>query len=44
VAVDCRTRDKVIHDHFGVNFEIVRVVVENELPKQRAVKTLIDES
>ena len=26
-------RDKVIHDYFGVNLEIVWAVVENELPK-----------
>ena len=26
-------RDKVIHDYFGVNLEIVWAVVEKELPK-----------
>ena len=26
-------RDKVIHDYFGVNLEIVWVVVEKELPR-----------
>jgi hypothetical protein len=26
-------RDKVIHDYFGVNFEIVWAVVQNDLPK-----------
>lgn len=36
-------RDKVIHDYFGVNLEIVWAVVENELPKLRtAVSALLD--
>lgn len=26
-------RDKVIHDYFGVNLDIVWAVIENELPK-----------
>jgi uncharacterized protein with HEPN domain len=26
-------RDKVIHDYFGVNFEIVWAVVQKDLPK-----------
>jgi uncharacterized protein with HEPN domain len=29
-------RDKVIHDYFGVNLEIVWAVVQQELPKLRA--------
>ena len=28
-------RDKVIHDYFGVNLEIVWAVIVNELPKLR---------
>jgi uncharacterized protein with HEPN domain len=28
-------RDKVIHDYFGVNLEIVWAVVQKELPKLR---------
>lgn len=36
-------RDKVIHDYFGVNLEIVWAVVENELPKLRsAILALLD--
>jgi len=35
-------RDKLIHDYFGVNLEIVWAVVEKELPKLRtAVSALI---
>ncbi|MBI3491219.1 MAG: DUF86 domain-containing protein [Acidobacteria bacterium] len=35
-------RDKVIHDYFGVDLEIVWAVVEKELPKFRsAIKTLL---
>ncbi len=35
-------RDKVIHDYFGVNLEIVWGVVERELPKlQRAINELL---
>ena len=34
--------DKVIHDYFGVNLEIVWAVVEQELPKlRRAVVDLL---
>ncbi len=29
-------RDKLIHDYFGVNLEIVWAVVEKELPKLRS--------
>jgi uncharacterized protein with HEPN domain len=29
-------RDKVIHDYFGVNLEIVWAVVQKELPKLTA--------
>ena len=29
-------RDKIIHDYFGVNLEIVWAVVEKELPKLRS--------
>jgi uncharacterized protein with HEPN domain len=36
-------RDKVIHDYFGVNLEIVWAVVENELPKLKsAIDTLLN--
>jgi uncharacterized protein with HEPN domain len=36
-------RDKVIHDYFGVNLEIVWGVVERELPKLRiAITALLD--
>ena len=36
-------RDKVIHDYFGVNLEIVWVVVEKDLPKlERAVQALLE--
>jgi uncharacterized protein with HEPN domain len=36
-------RDKVIHDYFGVNLEIVWGVVEKELPKlQEAIKALLN--
>lgn len=35
-------RDKVIHDYFGVNLEIVWAVVEKELPKlETAVAELL---
>jgi len=30
-------RDKVIHDYFGVNLEIVWAVVQKDLPKLSAV-------
>jgi len=33
-------RDKVIHDYFGVNLDIVWAVVEKELP---ALRTAIDQ-
>jgi uncharacterized protein with HEPN domain len=36
-------RDKVIHDYFGVNLEIVWGVIEKELPKLgRAIKALLE--
>lgn len=28
-------RDKIIHDYFGVNLEIVWAVIVNELPRLR---------
>jgi len=35
-------RDKVIHDYFGVNLEIVWAVVEKDLPQlERAVRDLL---
>lgn len=35
-------RDKVIHDYFGVNLDIVWAVVENELPRLKtAVSALL---
>jgi uncharacterized protein with HEPN domain len=35
-------RDKVIHDYFGVNLEIVWAVVERDLPQlERAVRDLL---
>jgi uncharacterized protein with HEPN domain len=34
-------RDKVIHDYFGVNLEIVWAVVRQELPKLRAAVTAL---
>ena len=38
-------RDKVIHDYFGVNLEIVWAVVQKELPKLRvAVERLLKDS
>ena len=37
-------RDKVIHDYFGVNLEIVWAVIEKELPKlERAIHALLQE-
>ena len=37
-------RDKVSHDYFGVNLEIVWGVVQKELPKLRAaIATLLDQ-
>jgi len=37
-------RDKVIHDYFGVNLEIVWAVVERDLPDlNRAVRVLLDD-
>jgi uncharacterized protein with HEPN domain len=37
-------RDKVIHDYFGVNLEIVWAVVEKDLPQlRRAVDALLSE-
>ena len=37
-------RDKVIHDYFGVNLEIVWAVIEKELPKlERAIDALLQE-
>jgi uncharacterized protein with HEPN domain len=36
-------RDKVIHDYFGVNLEIVWAVVELELPKLKvAIADLLE--
>jgi uncharacterized protein with HEPN domain len=38
-------RDKVIHDYFGVNLEIVWAVVQKELPRLRvAVEGLLKDS
>ena len=38
-------RDKVIHDYFGVNLDIVWAVVQKELPKLRvAVAALLKDS
>ena len=38
-------RDKVIHDYFGVNLEIVWAVVQRELPKLTvAVEALLKHS
>ena len=38
-------RDKVIHDYFGVNLEIVWAVVQKELPKLRvAIAALLKDS
>jgi uncharacterized protein with HEPN domain len=37
-------RDKVIHDYFGVNFEIVWAVVQQDLPKLIAVHALLKDS
>jgi uncharacterized protein with HEPN domain len=38
-------RDKVIHDYFGVNLEIVWAVVHQELPKLRvAIDSLLKHS
>jgi len=38
-------RDKVIHDYFGVNLEIVWAVVQKELPKLAvAVAVLLKDS
>jgi uncharacterized protein with HEPN domain len=35
-------RDKVIHDYFGVNLEIVWVVIEKDLPTlERAIQALL---
>ena len=36
-------RDKVIHDYFGVDLEIVWAVVQRELPRlKRAIDSLIN--
>jgi uncharacterized protein with HEPN domain len=38
-------RDKVIHDYFGVNLEIVWAVIEKELPKlEAAIAELLSKS
>ena len=38
-------RDKVIHDYFGVNLDIVWAVIEKDLPALRtAVNQLLDEA
>ena len=38
-------RDKVIHDYFGVNLDIVWAVVEQELPKlAQAIWALLENS
>jgi uncharacterized protein with HEPN domain len=38
-------RDKVIHDYFGVNLEIVWAVVEKDLPQlRRGIDDLLSES
>jgi uncharacterized protein with HEPN domain len=38
-------RDKVIHDYFGVNLDIVWAVVEKDLPQlRRAVDDLLNET
>ena len=37
-------RDKVIHDYFGVNLEIVWAVVHQELPKLRVSARLTSEA
>jgi uncharacterized protein with HEPN domain len=38
-------RDKIIHDYFGVNLEIVWAVVEKELPKLKlAIAALLTDS
>jgi len=29
------TRDKLIHDYFGVNFDIVWAIIKNDLPELR---------
>jgi uncharacterized protein with HEPN domain len=40
-----RQGDKVIHDYFGVNLEIVWTVVQKELPKLSvAVHALLEDS
>ena len=37
-------RDKVIHDYFGVNLDIVWAVVDKEVPKLRvAISTLLND-
>ena len=36
METDRRIRDKVIHDYFGVNLEIVWAVVYREVPKLRS--------
>ena len=36
-------RDKVIHDYFGVNLEIVWVVIEKDLPQlEQAIHALLE--
>lgn len=36
-------RDKVVHDYFGVNLEIVWVVIEKDLPHlERAIRALLE--
>ena len=35
------TRDKLIHDYFGVDFEVVWDIIQNKLPTLKAVLTKI---
>jgi uncharacterized protein with HEPN domain len=45
LETDRRMRDKVIHDYFGVNLEIVWAVVQTDLPKLSvAVLALLEDS
>lgn len=38
-------RDRLIHDYFGVDYEIVWDVVENKIPKLRSqIEAHLDES
>jgi uncharacterized protein with HEPN domain len=39
------TRDKLIHDYFGVDYDIVWDIIENKLPDlQHSIKEIFEEN